>query len=155
MSKLSDNLKTLRMIYGYSVRQVAQKIDRSASSLSNWENEKQLPDTESLEKLCHVYKVTPNEILDWEPCRIIKEFQRFQAENIQKRNKLIEQRKALDEQIKEVERVMVTIHTASGMPDTKCKKLRIPPSDEMYEVLDACTSKLKISTAKPKSKDKS
>ena len=107
MSKLSDNLKILRMIYGLSVRQVAQKIDRSASSLSNWENERQLPDTDSLTKLCHLYKVTPNEILDWEPCALIKDYQRLQAENIQKRNKLIEQRKALDEQIKQVEKVMI------------------------------------------------
>lgn len=104
MSKLSDNLKTLRMMSGLSVRQVAQRIERSASSLSNWENERQLPDTDSLEKLCHLYRITPNELLGWEKCRAIEDFKRSQAENIQKRDKLLEQRKLLDAQIKEVEK---------------------------------------------------
>lgn len=106
MSKLSDNLKLLRRIYGLSVRQVAQTIERSASSISNWENERKLPDTDALEALCRLYQVFPDELLGWRSCKLIDEYKRMQSENLRIINELHERRKELDDQIRKYEKIL-------------------------------------------------
>ena len=66
MSKLSDNIKNLRLLNGLSQKQLAKMIDRSPNTISNWESGTVTPDADVLEDLCQIFKVNPNQLFGWE-----------------------------------------------------------------------------------------
>ena len=137
MGKLSDNLRLLRRIYGLSVRQVAQTIERSASSISNWENDRQLPDIAALESLCKLYKVYPDEILGWRSCSTIEKFKMMQSENLKKMQELMDKRQELDEEIRKYEKIftengqLICLKHPSGAIE-----LRLKPTESESESED-------------------
>ena len=100
MSKISENMKLIRLLKGLSVRQVAQRVNRSPGTISNWENGKISPDVDTVEKLCEIYDVTPNELLGWTPCPEIVEFYQKQQHLLSEMEELETQRNELDNRIK-------------------------------------------------------
>ena len=66
MSKLSDNINNLRLLNGFSQKQLAKLIDRSPNTISNWETGAVTPDADVLEDLCNIFKVNPNQLFGWE-----------------------------------------------------------------------------------------
>ena len=68
MSRLSENIRNLRLLHGLSQRQLANEIERVPSTISNWERGSISPDGDSIEKLCVYFKITPNQLLGWEKC---------------------------------------------------------------------------------------
>lgn len=106
MGKLQENIKNLRILNGLSQRDLAEKIDRSTNTISNWEMEKATPDADVLEKLCQVFGVTPNQLYGWESCKELEDFVNekkelmLQLENLQREKLEIDARiKAYSEQL--------------------------------------------------------
>lgn len=106
MGKLQENIKNLRILNGLSQKDLAEKIDRSTNTISNWEMEKATPDADVLEKLCQVFGVTPNQLYGWESCKELEDFVNekkelmLQLENLQREKLEIDARiKAYSEQL--------------------------------------------------------
>ena len=59
-----NKLKYYRMKQEFSQSDVAEKLNISRQSISNWENSKTEPDVESLKILSQLYKVSIDELLD-------------------------------------------------------------------------------------------
>lgn len=138
MSKISENLKILRLIKGYSVRQVAQKVDRSPGSISNWENGKVVPDIESVIKLCELYNVSLNQMVGREPCELIDNYISDKKNKLEAMEALIAQKLEIEEQIKKYK-----------------KDLSVPGKgpDVLYEYKNPVTNEVEtviIETMKPK-----
>ena len=92
--------------YKLRIRDLAEKIDRSTNTISNWEMEKATPDADVLEKLCQVFGVTPNQLYGWESCKELEDFVNekkelmLQLENLQREKLEIDARiKAYSEQL--------------------------------------------------------
>lgn len=68
MSKLIDNMKTLRVMFGLSQKALAQKLEISQNTVYNWEKGKVSPNADLLEKICGLYDVTPNQLFGWDEC---------------------------------------------------------------------------------------
>lgn len=100
MTRLPENLKMIRLIRGYSLRQIAQMIDRSPGTISNWEHGKVSPDADALFKMCEIYKITPNELLGWEPSKEIEAFKAERADALKELAKLKAQKSDIDQRIK-------------------------------------------------------
>ncbi len=100
MDKFVRNLKIIRLIRGMSVRQVAQKIDRTPGTISNWETGKIAPDVDSVAKLCKIYDISPNELLGWDDCQLIEDFLAEKKDQLETYDSLIEQKLRLEEEIK-------------------------------------------------------
>lgn len=63
---LGTTIKSLRIFRGYSQRKLAEKLDKSINTISNWEKDLSSPDLKTMKDLCEVLDVTPNELLGWE-----------------------------------------------------------------------------------------
>ena len=63
--KYPNKLKECRLKAGYTQKQVAEKLGLQCEDrLSHWENGQAMPSVRNLMKLCEVYKVLPNDILN-------------------------------------------------------------------------------------------
>lgn len=100
MGKLQENIKNLRILNGLSQRDLAEKIDRSTNTISNWEMEKATPDADVLEKLCQVFGVTPNQLYGWESCKELEDFVNEKKELMQQLENLQREKLEIDARIK-------------------------------------------------------
>lgn len=64
MKTLGEKLKAARMEQKMSQNEVAEKLLVSRQSISKWENDICLPDLENFQKICELYQICPNEILN-------------------------------------------------------------------------------------------
>lgn len=65
---LGYNIHMLRMMRGFSQREIAVSLLKSANAVSNWELGNTSPSIDDLLKLCDMFAVTPNQILGWDDC---------------------------------------------------------------------------------------
>ena len=59
-----DRIKTLRTAHNYSQVQLAQKLDVSKQTVSNWENNNILPSIEMLVKISTFFSVSTDYLLE-------------------------------------------------------------------------------------------
>jgi transcriptional regulator with XRE-family HTH domain len=62
---LADRLKEARKSARLTQKGVAARTPFTDTTISNWENGVSRPDVDSLAILCRLYKVNPNDILEW------------------------------------------------------------------------------------------
>lgn len=96
MSKLSDNIKNLRLLNGFSQKQLAKMIDRSPNTISNWESGTVTPDADVLEDLCQIFKVNPNQLFGWEKFHDLEIF-------LEKKKKILVEMAELQKQKSEID----------------------------------------------------
>lgn len=60
---IHENLKLARKKTNLTQQQVADSIGISRQAISQWESGKSTPDVETLQLLCKLYNITPNELL--------------------------------------------------------------------------------------------
>lgn len=60
---ISEKLKKARQKSGLTQEEVAEKINTTRQSLSNWENGKFLPDIVSTINLCNLYQISLDDLL--------------------------------------------------------------------------------------------
>ena len=59
-----NNLKKARVSKGLTQKELAEKIGARHNSISNWENDQNKPDPDTIEVLCGVLEITPNYLFD-------------------------------------------------------------------------------------------
>lgn len=59
----SKSLKELRLLHELSQTQLAKKLNVSPKTISNWKNERNLPDIELIIKISKVLDVTLDELI--------------------------------------------------------------------------------------------
>ena len=65
MRKISENIKTFRNMRGLTQTELAVLLHRSVGAVSNWEKGVNCPDVDTIEEICRILEVTPNEIFGW------------------------------------------------------------------------------------------
>lgn len=61
--EIGQKLKTARVNLGFTQEQIAEQLMISRQTVSNWENEKSLPDVVSIMKLSDIYQISLDELL--------------------------------------------------------------------------------------------
>lgn len=64
---LSERIKELRKLNGYSQQQMAQKLHLTQGAISQWETGMTLPSAEQLGALADVFGITVDELLERKP----------------------------------------------------------------------------------------
>lgn len=59
-----EKIRNARKAKDYTQKQLADKIGAKHNSVSDWENNKNMPDPNTIEFLCGVLEITPNYLLD-------------------------------------------------------------------------------------------
>jgi len=62
-----EKIKDARKSKNLTQKQLAEKIGAKHNSVSDWENDKNRPDTATIELLCRFLNITPNYLLDASP----------------------------------------------------------------------------------------
>lgn len=63
MQTFGEKIKEARKIQNLTQKQLADAIGAKHNSISDWENDKNKPDPDTIELLCGVLKITPNYLL--------------------------------------------------------------------------------------------
>ena len=63
---LPENLKRFRIKKNLKQEDIALKVGKTKSVISNWEKGINRPDTDTLILLCTILDISPNELLDWD-----------------------------------------------------------------------------------------
>lgn len=61
-TSLGTKLKSLREQHAFTQEYVGQLLCVSRQTISNWENDKNQPDKDSIIKLCELYNISPNQL---------------------------------------------------------------------------------------------
>lgn len=101
MSKLPENLKNLRLMRGFSQKQLGELLNKSPNAISNWEKGMTSPDVDLLETICKVLKVTPNQLYGWDKCQELEDFLTHQSELLDQINVLTKKRDEIDKLLQE------------------------------------------------------
>ena len=64
---LNNNIRNFRTFKGITQEGLATSIGKTKNVISNWERGDNSPDIDSVEKICLVLGVTPNQLFGWEP----------------------------------------------------------------------------------------
>lgn len=99
MSKIGDNIKKFRIFRKMTQIELGEAVNRSKNVVSNWERGDNTPDLDTLEKLCVVLDVTPNQLFGWDKN---PEYERHQERVNEYRLKLAE----LEQERKRIESIM-------------------------------------------------
>ena len=62
-----EKIRDARKSKNLTQKQLAGKIGAKHNSISDWENDKNRPDADTIELLCRVLNITPNYLLDTSP----------------------------------------------------------------------------------------
>ena len=100
MSTISENMKNMRILRGYSIKDVADQLGCSPNSLSNWEKGKISPPVDYVEEMCKIYNVTANQLLGWEEYPELQAFVKEKKEILLELEKLQKQKADIEQRIK-------------------------------------------------------
>lgn len=103
MGIVGDNVKKYRTFRGIKQQELADALGKSKSVISNWERGENSPDVEICAQICKILKVTPNELFGWEDNQEYLNFEHRARQYTIKINELIQQKKAIDNEIHDLE----------------------------------------------------
>ena len=75
--KLNENIKNFRLFRNITQSELAELVGKSKNVISNWERGDNSPDPDTIEKLCQILRVTPNQIFGWERSPEYEYYQRM------------------------------------------------------------------------------
>lgn len=99
MSTISDNLKYIRLIRGYTLTNVGKLLGKTPNTISNWENGKASPPIEDALQLCEIYGITIDQLVGFEPCPEIEDFIRDQKITLNALDELYRDKKDIEKKI--------------------------------------------------------
>lgn len=65
MSKVNENIRNFRKFRNMSQKELGERLHKSTNVISNWETGTHSPDLDTIEELCKILKVSPDEIFGW------------------------------------------------------------------------------------------
>lgn len=84
---LSKNIKYYRKKKKLTQKELAEKLDVKNSSVSNWEQNQNMMDIDTLHRMCKVLDVSINEMLDEEVFKMeLTEYEQIVLDNLNKLN---------------------------------------------------------------------
>lgn len=89
---LGEKLKVARKKIGMSQNEVAENLRISRQTISKWENNVCLPDLENFQKICKLYKIDVNTILEKDEEKIIYHMEENEEENKDKQEIIMKYR---------------------------------------------------------------
>lgn len=92
----SENMKNLRLMHGFSLKEIADKIGCAPNTISNWERGVGSPKMHFVQSLCELYNVTPNQFLGFEPCTELNEFIESKKDILSEIDKLQKQKSEIE-----------------------------------------------------------
>lgn len=101
MSTLSENMKNMRILRGFTMREISDQLGVSSNSLANWEKGKISPPVDYVMDLCKIYKIGADEMFGWKPCKELEDFVNSKKEILLEMQKLQEEKAAIDLKLKE------------------------------------------------------
>lgn len=99
MSKVSDNIKNFRLYRGLSQLELANRVGRTVNVISNWELGKNAPDPDSIELICKILEITPNELFGWTQNQEYVDYLSKKEKLTLEIDKITKIKKTLDEQL--------------------------------------------------------
>ncbi len=66
MNTIGENIKKLRMQAKLTQEELANKLGKSKNVISNWERGDNKPDADTIEEICKIFYISPNQIYNWE-----------------------------------------------------------------------------------------
>ena len=106
MSTLSDNLQNLRLMRGYSLKYVSEKIGCAPNTIANWEKGKTQPSADALILITKVYNVKPEQLFGWEEIEELQNFLNTKKTVMDEMKKLQEQKAEIDKKLREYAKVL-------------------------------------------------
>ncbi len=95
-----NNIKNFRLLRGMSQRKLAEALNRSSNTIANWEKGINQPDVDTLEDICDVLNITPNQIYGWDQSPELDSFLAEQKETIETLEILMQNKSDLDARIR-------------------------------------------------------
>ena len=106
MNTIGENIKNYRTFRKMTQVELGAAVGRSKNVVSNWERGDNTPDLDTLEKICRVLGVTPNQIFGWDIC---PEYEEHKQKIASIQNKYEEVKKRRDEINREIQSLKQTI----------------------------------------------
>ena len=97
---MSNHLKMLRIMRGYTQQDVANRLHKTTNAISNWELGNTSPPVDDMVELCKMYQVTPNQLCGWDECPELIEYIRTKENVSSKIEELQKQKRAIEAEIK-------------------------------------------------------
>lgn len=66
MTKLNENIKRYRLLSNLKQEDLASQLGKSKNVISNWERGDNKPDAETIEKICNIFQIEPNQLYGWQ-----------------------------------------------------------------------------------------
>ena len=85
MKNLGENIRKFRRMRRISQADLAQNVGKSKNVVSNWENGINSPDVETVDKICKLLRVTPNELFGWD---VNDEYVMYEATVLMRKEKI-------------------------------------------------------------------
>lgn len=106
MSALNENIRKFRELRKLTQKQFAERLNKSRNVISNWERGENSPDPDTVEQICKILEVTPNQIFGWDIC---PEYEEHKQKLASIQNKYEELKKRRDEINREIQSLKQTI----------------------------------------------
>lgn len=100
--RLTENIKYLRQLRGLKQSDIADRLNKTKSAISNWETGLNLPNPDEVEQLCRILDVTPNQIFGWDPIPDLEDYLEKQRVKSERTAQLTEQRKRIRDELKQI-----------------------------------------------------
>ena len=68
MSALNENIRNFRELRRLTQKRFSEMLGKSRNVISNWERGTNSPDPDTIERICKILRVTPNQLFGWESC---------------------------------------------------------------------------------------
>ena len=65
MSTIAKNIKVHREVKGLTQKELAEALGKTKNVLSNWENDYNKPDVDSIYILCKIFEIDVNTLFGW------------------------------------------------------------------------------------------
>ncbi len=108
MSILNDNIRKFRDLRRLTQKEFSDRLNKSRNVISNWERGENSPDPDTIEQICKILNVTPNQLFGWEPCPDYVEY--IERVNTVRRrmDELVEEKKRIDKELDEIRTMIKT-----------------------------------------------
>ena len=109
MSVFSNNLKEYRIFRGVSQRELAMALNKTSAVICNWEKGINSPDLASLETICKVLMITPNQLFGWDNNAEYEQYKNQKEKYIKELDRLTRAKAEIEKQID-----LITLHLSKG-----------------------------------------
>jgi transcriptional regulator with XRE-family HTH domain len=106
MNTIGENIKNFRVFRKMTQVELGTAVERSKNVVSNWERGDNTPDLDTLEKICRVLNVTPNQIFGWEPCPDYERYLQKKRAINKKIEELNNKKKEIEEALEEAKKLL-------------------------------------------------